>query len=130
MVHSVLIVDDNAFIRHQLRQVFDGQLDFQVCGEAENGREAIQIAEELLPEAVIIDLSMPVMNGLDAARIIKNTLPETKIILFSNHGGIFSEREALSAGLSAVVSKAQNVSELVGKAREVIYRAVLHSCNI
>jgi DNA-binding NarL/FixJ family response regulator len=50
---------------------------------------------------------MPVMNGLDAAGIIKNTLPETKIILFSNHGSIFSEREALSAGLSAVVSKAR-----------------------
>jgi DNA-binding NarL/FixJ family response regulator len=125
MVHSVLIVDDNAFIRHQLRQVFDGQLDFQVCGEAENGREAIQIAEELLPETVIIDLSMPVMNGLDAARIIKNTLPETKIILFSNHGSIFSEREARSAGFSAVVSKAENVSELLGKTREAIYRAVL-----
>jgi YesN/AraC family two-component response regulator len=50
MVHSVLIVDDNAFIRHQLRQVFDGQLDFQVCGEAENGREQFKSLRNFFPK--------------------------------------------------------------------------------
>jgi AmiR/NasT family two-component response regulator len=56
IVHSLLIVDDNALIRRQLRQVFDGQSDFHVCGEAENGRKAVQVAEELIPDALIMDL--------------------------------------------------------------------------
>jgi hypothetical protein len=58
------------------------------------------------------------MNGLDAARIIKNALPGKKIILFSNHGRIFSEREARSAGFSAVVSNAENVTDLIARTRE------------
>ena len=125
MAKKILIVDDSSVVRRLIRSSIEEHTNWSVCGEAENGREAIQVAEELFSEAVIIDLSMPIMNGLDAARIIKNTLPKTKIILFSNHGSIFSEREARSAGLSAVVSKAQNVSELLGKTREVIYPAVL-----
>jgi len=122
MVHSIMIVDDNAFIRHQLREIFDGQFDFQVCAEAENGREAVETARKVLPDVIILDLAMPVMNGLEAARIIKNSQPATQIILFSNHGSIFSESEGRSAGLPAVISKSQNVSDLVAKAREVPYR--------
>jgi YesN/AraC family two-component response regulator len=80
MASSILIVDDNPFIRYQLRKILEAQPDFDVCGEAENGRDAIEIAENIRPDLIILDLTMPVMNGLDAAHALKNSLPETKLI--------------------------------------------------
>ncbi len=66
---SVLIVDDNAFIRQALCELFKKEADFEVCGEAENGKKAIEKARELRPDLIVLDLSMPVMNGFDAARV-------------------------------------------------------------
>jgi len=120
MPYSILIVDDNPFVRYQLRKILEAQPDFDVCGEAENGREAIQIAENIRPELIILDLTMPVMNGLDAAHAIRSLIPETKLILFSNHGDAFSDREARSAGFSAVVPKHRSISELIVKTRQVL----------
>ena len=65
MAKTVLIVDDNTYIRQGLCQVFKRETDFRVCGEAENGKEAIAKAMELRPDLIVLDLSMPVMNGLD-----------------------------------------------------------------
>jgi chemotaxis response regulator CheB len=64
MPKSVLLVDDSAFIRHALSQFFTSQADLEICGEAENGLDAIEKAQELHPDVIIMDLSMPVMNGL------------------------------------------------------------------
>jgi len=61
---TVLIVDDNEFIRQALCELFQRQADFEVCADAENGREAIEMAEQLRPDLIVLDLSMPVMNGL------------------------------------------------------------------
>ena len=74
MSRSIMIVDDNAFIRYQLRRVFDGQSGFHVCAEAKDGREAIETAERILPDMMILDLAMPAMNGLDAARTLKKSM--------------------------------------------------------
>src|SRR5207245_9166552 len=68
MVKSTLIADDNALIRQGLRELFRREVEFEVCREAKNGREAIEEAQELRPDLILLDLSMPVMNGLDAAR--------------------------------------------------------------
>jgi DNA-binding NarL/FixJ family response regulator len=122
--YSILIVDDNPFVRYQLRKILEAQPDFDVCGEAENGREAIQIAENIRPELIILDLTMPVMNGLDAAHAMRNLMPETKLILFSNHGDAFSDREARSAGFSAVIPKHRSLSELIVKTRQVLSHTV------
>jgi DNA-binding NarL/FixJ family response regulator len=116
----VLIADDNVVVRRALRQVFQYEADFEVCGEAGNGREAIELAAECKPDLVVMDLSMPVMNGLDAARAIKRALPEVPIIMFSNYSDKFSEDEARSAGISAMLSKTESVSVLVTKARLLI----------
>jgi len=116
----VLIADDNIVVRRALRQVFQYESDFEVCGEAGNGREAIERAEQCKPDLVVMDLSMPVMNGLDAARAIKRVLPEVPVIMFSNYSDKFSEEEARSAGISAIVSKTESVSVLVAKARLLI----------
>jgi NarL family two-component system response regulator LiaR len=70
MAKTVLIVDDNALIRHRLCELFQSQADFGVCGEAENGKEAIDRAWELRPDLIVLDFSMPVMHGFDAARAL------------------------------------------------------------
>ena len=70
----MLIVDDNAFIRQSLCELFKREADFEVCGEAENGRDAIEKARELHPDLIVLDLSMPIMNGFAAARVLKRLL--------------------------------------------------------
>jgi DNA-binding NarL/FixJ family response regulator len=119
MRKSVLLVDDNAFIRHALRQSFTSQADFEVCGEAENGLEAIDKAQELHPDLIIMDLSMPVMNGLDAARALKKLMPTMPVILFSQYCDVFSANEARSAGVTAFVSKSDHLSVLVDQVRRL-----------
>jgi two-component system, chemotaxis family, chemotaxis protein CheY len=123
MAKALLVVDDNAAIRCVLCELFQNQADFALCGEAENGKEAIEKAQELHPDLIVLDLSMPVMNGLDAARVLKRIMPTVPLIMFSEYGDAFSEREAQSAGISALISKSEHISVLVEKARSLLYRA-------
>jgi DNA-binding NarL/FixJ family response regulator len=120
MAKTVLLVDDNPAIRHALCGLFGSQTDFEVCGEAENGQEAIQKAERLRPDLIVMDLSMPVMNGIEAARVLKRLMPAAPLIIFSEYSDVFSEQEARSAGVSALVSKSEHVSVLLGKARSLL----------
>ena len=121
MAKTVLIVDDNEIIRRGLRELFTAEPDFDVCGEAENGREAIERAQELHPDLIVLDLSMPVMNGIDTARVLSRLMPAVPLIIFSEHSDVFSVEEARSAGVSALVSKSEHVSALVAKARALLY---------
>jgi len=121
MAKSVLIADDVEIIRRALCELFKSEPDFDVCGEAENGREAIERAQELHPDLIVLDLSMPVMNGIDAARILRRLMPTVPLIIFSEYSDVFSAAEARSAGVSALVSKSEHLSVLVGKARALLY---------
>jgi DNA-binding NarL/FixJ family response regulator len=123
MAKAVLVVDDNAAIRRVLCELFQSQAVFEVCGEAENGKEAIEKAQELHPDLIVLDLSMPVMNGLDAARVLKRRMPTVPLILFSEYEDAFSEQEARSVGISALISKSEHMSVLVEKARSLLYGA-------
>ena len=123
MLKSVLIADDHEFIRQALCHLFTSQEDFDVCGEAENGLEAVEMAQVLRPDLILLDLSMPVMNGVEAACELKRLMPMVPIIVFSEHGDVFSEQEARSAGISAVVSKTEHLTVLLDKARAVFYSA-------
>jgi DNA-binding NarL/FixJ family response regulator len=116
----VLLVDDNAVVRSFVRQLFELQSDFEISGEAENGRDAIEKAEKLKPDLIILDLIMPVMTGLDAAPLLKQLLPDTLIILFTQQEGSEVERLSRAAGIDAVVSKSQAASELVLKAQALL----------
>lgn len=117
---SVLIVDDSAAIRKVICELFTREGDFQVCGEASNGQEAIEMAQRLKPALIVTDLSMPVMNGLDETRVLRRLMPETPVILYSAHIDPFVEKEALAAGASAVVPKSDVVALLIAKARELV----------
>jgi DNA-binding NarL/FixJ family response regulator len=121
MVKSVLIADDHEVIRHMLSLMFSAQDDFEVCGEAENGKEAVEMAEILRPDLIMLDLSMPVMNGIEAACELKRLLPLTPIIVFSEYSDVFSEREARKTGVAALVSKTAGLAVLVEKARAVVH---------
>lgn len=120
MPYTVLIADDSPCIREALCNVFEREEDFDVCGEAENGREAVQKAQELHPDLILLDLSMPVMNGLDATRVLKQMMPTVPVIMFSAYRGSSTEKEARTAGACALVSKFQHISVLLGKARTVL----------
>lgn len=123
MPKSVLVVDDNAAIRQALCRVFTSEAEFDLCGEAENGREAIEKAQALHPDLIVMDLSMPVMNGIDAARTLKTLMPMVPVIIFSEYSDVFSEQEARSAGISALVSKSEHVSVLMERVRALLYPA-------
>jgi DNA-binding NarL/FixJ family response regulator len=116
----VLLVDDNSVVRFSLRRLFESQPDFEISGEAENGSDAVEQAEKLKPDLIILDLIMPVMNGLNAAPLIKKLLPDTPIILFTQEQASEVERLAHAAGIDAVVLKSQVASELVLKAQALL----------
>jgi DNA-binding NarL/FixJ family response regulator len=111
MKHTVLIVDDNSVIRSSLRSWIEANADFQVCGEAENGMVAVEKVEEMHPDIVILDLQMPVMDGLEAARKISHIAPDTAMVMFTMHPSRELLKVAQAAGVRDVVSKTDQLSE-------------------
>ena len=111
MKHTVLIVDDSTLIRSSLRSWIEGNADFQVCGEAENGMAAVQKVEEMHPDIVILDLQMPVMDGLEAARKISNIAPDTAMVMFTMHPSRELLKVAQAVGVRDVVSKTDQLSD-------------------
>jgi CheY-like chemotaxis protein len=116
---TVLVVDDNAAIRKMLATAFlsDG---FKTCIEAENGKEAIDVAKQNKPDIIVLDLSMPVMNGLQSAPELRKLLPQTPIILFSLYGESLSRTAASKSGISLVLEKTVPLSMLIEKAHQLI----------
>ena len=114
-----LIVEDNLWIRRAIASAFlsDG---FETCVEAENGREGIELADKMKPDVIVLDLSMPVMNGLEAASELRKILPNVPIILFTLYGDSVSKAEASKAGVSAVLLKTDPLSALLEKAHELM----------
>jgi CheY-like chemotaxis protein len=115
MRRSVLIVDDHDAVRNILTSKFRA-LGFDVR-EASNGAQGISRAEELRPDVIILDLAMPVMNGLEAARALKLSMPAVPLLLFTNTVGQFVEEEARSAGIAAVFSKSDSCDRLAEEAK-------------
>ena len=119
MSTCILIVDDNTAMRHMLRMAFEDHSGWYVA-EAQNGRQAIDKARELNPDLIVLDLSMPIMHGLEAAPILRRMLPTVPIILFTLHDNRTLQREAFSVGVSAVVSKAVGLKTLVNRAEHLL----------
>jgi DNA-binding NarL/FixJ family response regulator len=116
----VLIVDDNSFVRQALTEIFRRESDFDVCGEAANGHEGVRVAQLLCPDLIVLDLAMPVMNGLDAARMLRRIMPTVSLIMYSGIGDKFVEQQARYIGISALISKAEAPGTLVAKARALL----------
>lgn len=123
MAKRIMVVDDNPAIRRILRNILEFNHDWVVCGEGVDGRDGVEKAKALSPDLIVLDVSMPVMNGLEAARILHQVLPNVPLILCSLHTDRLLEVEARSAGVTAVFSKAENMQMLVNKARELLKTA-------
>jgi DNA-binding NarL/FixJ family response regulator len=93
---------------------------FKTCAEAENGKEAIELAERIHPDVIILDVSMPVMNGSEAAPRLRQLFPKTPIILFTQFEDSLSKTDASNAGISCVLPKTGALSTLVDKAHELM----------
>jgi len=110
MAARLLIVDDHEIVRKGVRMLFARNDSFEVCGEAQNGMEAIRMVPELSPDVVILDLSMPGMNGFETAAIIRQIAPSIRIVFFSTHE---IPSTALWVGADGFVSKSSAMQDLV-----------------
>jgi CheY-like chemotaxis protein len=90
----------------------EAEVECKACGEAVNGQDAIEKAAQLHPHLVVLDLAMPVMNGLEAARVLRKTMPDVPLIMLTNHASKLIEPEARAAGISAVLSKESDMRKL------------------
>lgn len=109
----VLIVDDVEQIRQDLRTFLSLDGEIEIVGEAGDGREAIRLAESLCPQVILMDLEMPLMDGLDATRRIKAARPSCRIITLTIHGGQAEREQALQAGSDAFITKGPSLKSLL-----------------
>ena len=118
MTVRVLLADDHEIVRQGLRILLERE-GFQVVGEAANGHDAVKLCEANHPEIAILDLSMPLLNGVDAAREIMKSNPRTKVVLLTMHTEDHLILESLRAGVTGYVLKTKAASELVQALRAV-----------
>ena len=117
MSKRVLVADDHPLIRKMLCRLFEVEEDYEICAEATNGQEAIDLALKHRPDLIILDFAMPVLNGLDAARQLKKIMPDVPIILFTQHAtGITLTKP--DENIDRVVSKS-NPESLMGQVRSL-----------
>ncbi len=109
----ILLVDDHTLLRAGLRMMLNAQPDMEVVGEAQDGRLAIQEAQRLLPDIILMDITMPDMNGIEATRHIKKLLPEIKILILTMHEHDEYVFQALRAGASGYMLKEAADTELI-----------------
>src|ERR1700722_9007358 len=119
----VLHADDNATVSRAVRHLFDSHPRFEVVGEAEHGREAVEKAPSFLPDLVVLALSMPVMNGLEAAPLLIKILPNVWIILLTTHEIPEVNRLLREVGIHAVVPKMNAFTQLIAQAESLVYPA-------
>jgi two-component system response regulator AlgR len=115
----ILVADDSAEARQALCRLFASEKGLDVCAQAENGQAAIDQARQHRPDLIILDLAMPVMNGIDAARILKQMMPGTPIILATLHAETALEQLAFGAYVDKVISKG-DVRRLIEQTRTLL----------
>ena len=109
----VVLADDHVTVRHGLRLILDAQPDLTVVGEADDGRAALQRVQELDPDVVVMDISMPGMSGLSATRVLKEARPRVAIVVLTRHADDAYLHEMLRAGAAAFVLKQSPSTELI-----------------
>jgi len=116
----ILIADDHAMLRRGVRNTFQTEPDLEICGEAVDGQDAVEKVKELRPDLVILDINMPVLNGLAAVRQILRHRPLTKVLVFSVHNSDQTLQEITAAGAHGFISKGKDAQELLRVVRDVL----------
>ena|ERR1700677_877908 len=116
---TILIADDSAQVRKYVAKVLRATEEFELCEEAVDGFDALVKAREYNPDLVILDLGMPVMNGLETARELKRVMPVVPIILFTLHGEVISDEQAYQSGIDLIVAKS-DISKLTEHVRSLL----------
>ena len=112
MPRRILFVDNSEIVRRLIRTCLETRLECLVCGEAMYCLDAAQIARELAPDVIVLGLSMPQMNGLEAAAVLRSMLLRVPIVLFTLHQDTVSEKRAQAVGIRAVVSNSDRIEVL------------------
>jgi DNA-binding NarL/FixJ family response regulator len=115
----ILLAEDHKVMREGLRMVVNREANMEVVGEADNGLSAITLANELRPDVVVMDVSMPGINGLQASETLKRTLPDTKVLILTRHADSSYVQQLLRSGAKGYVLKQSAAEELVRAIRRV-----------
>jgi DNA-binding NarL/FixJ family response regulator len=118
---TIFIADDNPMVLALMRQALEAQPGFEVCGEAADGEDAIIQASKLHPDLIVLDISMPVMGGLEAAHKLRQIMPTLPILMFTIHRTRLSSAEVFAAGANGVAFKGDGMGGLVSQARSLLH---------
>ena len=116
----ILIADDHEIFRKGLRSLVESAPGWEVCGEAANGAEAVELAWRLAPDVIVMDIGMPYVNGLEATKQIRKQLPHIRVLILSQHDSSRMLTAAMEAGASAYVTKAQAAHHLLVALEHVV----------
>jgi DNA-binding NarL/FixJ family response regulator len=115
----ILLADDHAVVRQGFKMILGAQPDMEIVGEAGNGREAVELTEQLKPDVVVMDVAMPELNGIEATRRVTEAVPHTRVIALSMHKDSVYVREVLRAGARGYLLKDSGAGDLVSAVRAI-----------
>jgi len=119
---KILVADDNQLVRRGIAGLLSADKSWEVCGEASNASEILQKVTELRPDLILLDVSMPGMNGLDAAQLLRKQLPALKILIVSQHDAKLLLDRSLKAGAHGCIDKARIATDLLPTLRNMLQK--------
>jgi len=129
MTIRILLVDDHPIVRQGLKTLLEGRAGWEVIGEAADGAEAVEKARDLSPDVMVLDVTMPKMNGLEACRLLRRQVPQLEILFVTQHDSPQMMREALDAGARGYVVKSNAARDLLAAVEAVSQHRVFTALN-
>lgn len=129
MTIRIIVVDDHPIVRQGLKTLLQGHLDWEVVGEASDGVEAIDKAGKLNPDVMVLDVTMPNMNGLEACRVLRKQRPQLEVLFVTQHDSPHMMREALAAGARGYVVKSNAARDLLEAVEAVSHHRQFTALN-
>jgi DNA-binding NarL/FixJ family response regulator len=129
MTVRILVVDDHPVVRHGLRTLLGGHPEWEIIDEAADGLEAVDKADRLKPDVIVLDITMPKMSGLEACRLIRKTVPKAEILMVTQHDSPHMMREALEAGARGYVVKSNAARDLLAAVEAVSQHLPFRALN-
>jgi DNA-binding NarL/FixJ family response regulator len=129
MTIRILLVDDHPVVRQGLKTLLEGRAGWEIIGEASDGAEAVEMAHQLNPDVMVLDVTMPRMNGLEACRLLRRQTPKLEILFVTQHDSPQMMREALDAGARGYVVKSNAARDLLAAVEAVSQHRIFTALN-